>query len=84
MSIRATVFLSALLMAFQLGIAPPESAAQSGVNVTTWHQDIPAICTGCVYRTGQNLNETTLTYSNISNTSFGLYCSAALDGQVHG
>jgi len=83
MTVRATAFLDALLLAFLLGFTAPTSAAQSGVNVTTWHQDIPAICTGCVYRTGQNLNETKITES-IDKTSFGQYCNAALDGQVFG
>jgi hypothetical protein len=52
------------------------------VNVTTAHQDTPAICTGCVYRTGQNLQENTLTYSTISDSNFGLFCSYSVDGQV--
>jgi hypothetical protein len=64
-----------------LGVAFICAEAQTNVNVTTWHQDIPAICTGCVYRTGQNLSEGTVT--NVSDATFGQYCYYdQLDGQV--
>ena len=66
-------------------VGPQRVDAQ--INVTTAHQDIPSnICsgTGCVYRTGQNLAENTLVFSNIADTNFGLYCSYEnLDGQVY-
>jgi hypothetical protein len=52
--------------------------------MTTWHQDIPTVCTGCVYRTGQNLQEANIRYDNVSTSTFGQYCNAALDGQVYG
>jgi len=55
---------------------------QSGVNMTTWHQDIPEICTGCVYRTGQNLKESTTSYLTMSKSSFGQYCSFVVDGEI--
>ena len=45
------------------------SSAQS-VNVTTWHNDNG--------RTGQNINETMLTNSNVNQTTFGKICSYAL------
>jgi hypothetical protein len=45
------------------------SSAQS-VNVTTWHNDNG--------RTGQNIDETTLTTSNVNQATFGKICSYAL------
>jgi hypothetical protein len=69
-----------------LTIASQYSAGQTyTTNVTTWHQDIPAICTGCVYRTGQNLSEGAITIANVPDTTFGQHCSYdLLDGQVYG
>jgi hypothetical protein len=62
MTCRATslvVYFS--LLALFLGSANQRADAQNlNVNVTTWHQDIPADCTGCVYRTGQNLQESAI------------------------
>lgn len=46
----------------------------SGINVTTWQNDVG--------RTGQNLAEGTITYNNIGTSNFGQLCSVALDGQV--
>lgn len=48
---------------------------QAQVSVTTWHNDN--------LRTGQNINETVLTPSNLSTSNFGQLCSAGLDGQVY-
>jgi hypothetical protein len=48
----------------------------SNVSVLTYHNDIG--------RTGQNLNETTLTPSNFSSANFGLLGSAPVDGPVDG
>jgi hypothetical protein len=64
----ATTSLSFCALALLLGAGFQELRAQ--VNVTTAHQDIPAVCTGCVYRTGQDLQESTITYSNLSDSTF--------------
>jgi hypothetical protein len=82
---RATASLSSCALALLSVAGFQELEAQ--VNVTTAHQDIPStICsgTGCVYRTGQNLQETTVTYSNLTKDTFGQFCNYALDGQVYG
>jgi hypothetical protein len=85
MTCRATslvVYFS--LLALFLGSANQRADAQNlNVNVTTWHQDIPADCTGCVYRTGQNLQESAI--QNPTPATFGKYCYYdQLDGQVFG
>jgi hypothetical protein len=79
----ATTFSGFMLLALFLGAVPQQFAQTT--NVTTGHQDIPAICTGCVYRTGQDLQESTITYSNLSDSTFGQFCNyTTLDGQVYG
>jgi hypothetical protein len=80
---NTTTFSGFLLLTFLLGAARQQFAQTT--NLTTGHQDIPAICTGCVYRTGQNLQENTVTYSNLSKSTFGQFCNyTTLDGQVFG
>ena len=50
-------------------------AAQASVNVTTWRYDTT--------RTGQNVNETLLSPSNVNVTSFGKLYSYSVDGHVY-
>jgi hypothetical protein len=79
-----TTFAGFMLLALFLGVAPQQFAQTT--NVTTGHQDIPStICsgTGCVYRTGQNLQESVLD-NTISKNNFGQFCNYTLDGQVYG
>jgi hypothetical protein len=56
--------------------APPATLTVTAVsvNVTTYHNDVA--------RTGQNLNEVTLTPSNVNSTSFGLLRTLTVDGKV--
>jgi hypothetical protein len=62
-----------------------QDPATGGVNVTTWQQDDPAFCTSnCVYRTGENLKESTLVPSTLSPNNFGQLCNYAVDGQIYG
>jgi hypothetical protein len=57
----------------------------TSVNITTWQKDDPSACTGgCVYRTGDNLAESTLTTATLSDTTFGQICNYAVDGQIYG
>src|ERR1700691_6319886 len=75
--------LSMVVLAASIPLAA--QAPGAGVNVPTWQQDDPAVCTGgCVYRTGENLKESVLTYSSISPTTFGQLCNYTVDGQIYG
>jgi hypothetical protein len=79
----ATWLTSLMFLSSLLGLFPKYLAAQT-TNVTTGHQDIPAICTDCVYRTGQNLQESTITYHSLSKSTLGQFCNyTSLDGQVY-
>jgi hypothetical protein len=65
------------LLIFMLATLAALSSARSGAqtSVTTYHNDIG--------RTGQNLNETILTTSNVNATQFGKLFSQAVDGQIY-
>ena len=54
---------------------PPTATPSSGTDVLTYHNDNA--------RTGQNLNETTLTTSNVNSTNFGKLFTISADGQVN-
>ena len=56
------------------GIGPPAPAPSTTSTVTTYHNDKA--------RTGQNLNEVTLTTANVKESSFGLLFVIATDGKV--
>src|SRR5579859_7401102 len=51
------------------------SASAAPVSVLTYHNDNA--------RTGQNLNETTLSPGNLGTTGFGLVCSLPVDDWVY-
>lgn len=53
---------------------PPPPPGNSGVNVTTYHNDNA--------RSGQNLSETILTPSNVSSSTFGKLFVISVDGKV--
>ncbi|MGO9087796.1 MAG: pyrrolo-quinoline quinone [Terriglobales bacterium] len=56
------------------GIGPPLPPGSTTSSVTTYHNDNA--------RTGQNLNETTLTTSNVNASSFGMLFVIPTDGKV--
>jgi hypothetical protein len=72
---RLQPFVSAgMLLTLVLACFTP-AGAQSFAGVITQHNDVA--------RTGQNLNETILTPSNVSSTTFGKIFSYSVDGQIY-
>jgi hypothetical protein len=57
-----------------LGACLYSSVSGAQVSVTTWHNDN--------WRTGQNLNETILTTSNVNINTFGLVCNFKLSSVI--
>jgi hypothetical protein len=77
------VLFLCVLLTLTSALAGAQGLGTGGVNVLTWQNDTPSMCPGCAYRTGQNLNETTITYNLITPNTFGQLCSVQLDGQVY-
>lgn len=78
--------LLVLLFALSLKLTASSLCPATGkMCVLTWQQDTSPTetCTGCVYRTGENLNENIVTFSNIITNNFQQLCSLNLDGQVY-
>jgi hypothetical protein len=86
-SISFSVTLSALIAAVGLSTTClAQLCPTNQVCVTTWQQDTGTdVGAGFAYRTGENLQEGTITPTTIRqpNFNFGQLCSVQLDGQVY-
>jgi hypothetical protein len=69
---RALVFLTAAALALTLTMRTASST--TGTDVVTYHNDVA--------RTGQNLNESTLTPTTVNQSTFGKLAVFAVDGKV--
>jgi hypothetical protein len=82
--LRLHILFSSIFVAILLGGCSSSAPVLSGrppgpsssTDVATYHYDNQ--------RTGQNLNETTLTTSNVNSTTFGKVGEVAVDGQIDG
>ena len=72
---RLPLFQSSLIIVIGAVWAFAPFLSLCAVNVLTYHNDNA--------RTGQNLNETTLTHANVNSNTFGKVFSYSVDGQIY-
>src|SRR5438270_9950869 len=72
---RLPLFQSSLIIVIGAVWAFAPFLSLCAVNVLTFHNDNA--------RTGQNLNETTLTHANVNTNSFGKLFAYPVDGQLY-
>jgi hypothetical protein len=75
LSLLAIAFLGQRSTTFADNLHTAAAAAPANTAVTTYHNDN--------LRTGQNLNETTLTTSNVTSSQFGKRVTYPVDGQIY-
>lgn len=73
--LQRIIFVAATVAAVSALLRAQDPGSGTATNVLTWQND-PG-------RTGQNLKETTVDYTNLNKNSFGQRCSLQLDGQVY-
>jgi hypothetical protein len=76
LSLTAVLFAGCSSSSTVVNGGPPPPPGPSTTDVVTYHYDNQ--------RTGQNLNETTLTTSNVNSATFGKVGEFAVDGQIDG
>jgi hypothetical protein len=89
--LSALIAISAALCLHLQAAAQQICTSSTSVCVTTWQQDtgVPDITAGGVYRTGENLMESTIVATTFNNNGFGQICTTdkaiggPLDGQVY-